>query len=78
MSGDLEMDRLVLLMIRVGKEHGRKLVEGYLAVGLRIGDRLVLLRGIQRLRSGLRATEVPNSESPAYCTTCRGRRARRR
>src|SRR4051812_12457444 len=51
--GDLEMNRLVLLMVGVGKKHRGQLVEGNLAVRLRVGDRLVLLGRIERLAIGL-------------------------
>src|SRR6478609_10947045 len=45
---DLEMDRLVLLMIGIGQEHRRELVEGNLAVRLRVGSRRVGLGRIER------------------------------
>ena len=47
------MDRLVLLMVDVRQEQRRKAIEGQLAVRLRIGDRLVVLGGLQRLAVGL-------------------------
>src|SRR5262245_28866216 len=50
---DLEVNRLVLLMVGVGEEHRGQLVEGNLAVRLGIRDRLVLPGGIERLAVGL-------------------------
>src|SRR5262249_30200581 len=43
--GDLEVNRLVLLMVGVGEEHRGQLVEGNLAVRLGVSDRLVLPGG---------------------------------
>ncbi len=45
--GDPEMDRLVLLVVGVGQEHRRQPVEGELAVGPWIGDRLELGGGLE-------------------------------
>src|SRR5207247_1861018 len=46
--GDLEMNRLVLFMVGIGKEYRGQLVEGELAVRLGVSDRGVRLRRIQR------------------------------
>src|SRR3954468_1676549 len=51
---DLEMNRLVLLMIGIGQEHRRELVEGNLAVRLRVGPGRVGLGRIERRAIGLR------------------------
>src|ERR1700759_5029197 len=51
--GDLEMNRLVLLMVGVGQEYRRQLVEGQLAVRLRCGNRRMGLGRVQRLAVGL-------------------------
>ena len=46
--GDLQVNRLVLFVIGIGKEHRGQLVEGQLAVRFRIGDRRMRLRRIER------------------------------
>src|SRR5262249_55949875 len=46
--GDLEVYRLIFLVIGVGEEHRREPVEGELAVGLGIGNRRARRRRLQR------------------------------
>src|ERR1700680_3814389 len=51
------MRRLVFLVVGVGEEYRGELVEGDLAVGLRVRDWLAFRRGLKRGEIGLAVTE---------------------
>src|SRR6266851_2015102 len=59
--GDLEVDRLVLLVVGVGEEHRGQAVEGQLAVRPGIGDGPELRRGLQGFRIGLAVAQRASS-----------------